>query len=197
MIRHIYDVAEACSDRVVVVTPWPERYRASLPAGCTFVEEVTQKISLPIAAASAHEDSLHPLGSQGPLVGFLQGLAAVGSDWALVLACDLPRLHISTLQAWSQQLESLPEQTIALLPKTEGRWEPLCGFYRCSCQASLADFVEAGGRSFQQWLRYQEVHPISVTDEQIAMLYNCNTPEDWNRIYRGCAEPWGVTDVGL
>lgn len=164
LLRHVYEVAAACSDRVVVVTPWPERYRPSLPGDCGYVEEAVCD---------------RP---QGPLGGFLQGLGAVDTDWVMLLACDMPRLRPEVLQAWAEQIEALPDSTAALLPQRAGRWEPLCGFYRRSVQSSLSRFIDAGGRSFQQWLALEQVCPLQLRQGQGDMMYNCNRPEDWAKI---------------
>jgi len=120
----------------------------------------------------------------GALVGFWQGILAIASpvDWILLLACDLPNLQGDLLQVWADQLANLPETAIAYLPRyvdeySRKQWEPLCGFYRCSCQDSLKEFMANGGRSFQKWLSNQEV--AEIVNVPLAMLFNCNTPEDF------------------
>ncbi|OLP18060.1 molybdenum cofactor guanylyltransferase [Leptolyngbya sp. 'hensonii'] len=162
LLERVCRVAAQCSSQVVVVTPWPDRYRA-LPGlqSCQFVQEQSPE-------------------AQGPLVGFAQGLAQVRADWVLLLACDLPRLEGSLLQQWGQQLERVPPAAIALLPRHPKGWEPLCGFYRHRCLPDLQEFIEEGGRSFQDWLATQVIQELSLTCPQ--MLFNCNTPEDLTTI---------------
>lgn len=123
----------------------------------------------------------------GALVGFWQGTEAIAVpvDWYLLLACDLPRLQGDILQIWANQLEHLPPNAIAYLPRyadENGRkqWEPLCGFYRRESQDSLREFIAAGGRSFQKWLRDQEV--IEIASPPISMLFNCNSPKDFRSL---------------
>ena len=123
----------------------------------------------------------------GALVGFWQGIQAIvnPADWILLLACDLPNLQVDILQIWASQLASLPETAIAYLPRyvdenSQKQWEPLCGFYRWQCQDSLREFINNGGRSFQKWLSNQEV--IEIENIPLAMLFNCNTPEDFHSI---------------
>ncbi|WP_254721992.1 molybdenum cofactor guanylyltransferase [Kovacikia minuta] len=151
-----------------MVTPRVEQYREILPNHCHFI----------------HEKLLsHETKPQGPLIGFAQGLAEVKTDWVLLLACDLPYLSAEVLQRWSQQLPNLGE-AVALLAKTEKDWEPLCGFYRTSCLASLRAEIGRGERSFQRWLSQEVVQPItggnSPAERRIdaRMLFNCNTPTD-------------------
>jgi molybdenum cofactor guanylyltransferase len=123
----------------------------------------------------------------GALVGFWQGIQAVSTsaDWILLLACDLPNLQGDTLQIWANQLIDLPKTAIAYLPRyvdesSQKQWEPLCGFYRWQCQDSLREFINNGGRSFQKWLSNQEV--VEIANAPLAMLFNCNTPDDFRSI---------------
>jgi len=156
----VYSIAESCADPVYVVTPWPERYQKLLPATCQFIQEMPR--------------------NHGPLVGFAQGLAQVQTDWVLLLACDLPRLRVEVLQEWIAELNSAGK-AFALLPRHAKGWEPLCGFYRRSCLPALIDFINHGGRSFQQWLAQHPVQllPLSEDDQ---MLFNCNTPTDLDAV---------------
>ncbi len=159
LIQLVSGIAQSCAAPVYIVTPWPERYQEILPATCRFIREV----HLPLP--------------QGPLIGFAQGLAQVQTDWVLLLACDLPRLRVEVLQDWAAGLNSVGQEAIALLPRHAKGWEPLCGFYRRSCLSALTDFINQGGRSFQQWLAQHQVQilPLSEDDQ---MLFNCNTPAD-------------------
>ena len=156
LLRLVYAAAAAVCELVYVVTPWSERYQPLLPDSCQFVPEL-------------------PL-SQGPLVGFAQGLARVSTDWVLLLACDLPRLRVEVLQGWTKELNYAAPEAIALLTRHAKGWNPLCGFYRRSCLPNLESYINTGGRSFQQWLNYHSVQVLSLPEPQ--MLFNCNTPDD-------------------
>ena len=200
MIRRVYGAAVGCCDPVVVVTPWPERYRGILPKDCAIAQEPT-----PLAHAP----------TPGPLAGFAQGLIHLQADgqpyqghgftssqsdgdvrvpvsfpldcqpslrrnqpqdWVALLACDLPLLQATHLWQGIAQLPGLSAQTLAFLPNRVGRWEPLCGFYRRACLPPLQAFMAAGGQSFQRWLAAVSVEQWQVSDE--AMFFNCNTPAD-------------------
>jgi molybdopterin-guanine dinucleotide biosynthesis protein A len=130
----------------------------------------------------------------GALVGFWQGMNAIANtqdsqfpDWILLLACDLPNINSDTLQIWINHLADLPTSAIAYLPKSSQAnsddhsaksWEPLCGFYRWQCRDSLTKFIADGGRSFQKYLGDRAA--IEIPDVPHAMLFNCNTPEDFH-----------------
>ncbi len=161
LLRRVCEAARGCASPVYVVTFSPERYRDILPESCQIVREV------PLPG----ETEPH-----GPLVGFAQGLVAVETDWVLLLACDLPQLSAEVLRQWARELEAVPKEAIALLPKQAKGWEPLCGFYRCQCLPLLTEFINGGGRSFQRWLAQHPVQELPVSDRN--MLFNCNTPTD-------------------
>lgn len=174
LLRRTYDIAALCTPTVYVVTSRPNLYHPILPPECVLIQE----------CALDSNSATH-----GPLVGFAQGLSHVTTDWVMLLACDLPYLQATILQRWFSQVESL-ESEIAILPITENRWEPLCGFYRVSCLPSLQTFISEGGRSFQSWLAQESVRSIVFSDnpeqhrKERNMLFNCNTPEDLQLLHQ-------------
>ena len=156
-------LALSFTQSVFVVTPWPQRYAHCVPPVCRFVAE--------------------PLPTEGPLMGFYRGLNQVQTAWILLLACDLPRLSVAEVQSWCSQLareisnqRSGSPPFLAMLPPGPKGWHPLCGVYHQSVLASLVEFSQDGGRSFQQWLRRQPVQRIVNVDPKL--LFNCNTPGD-------------------
>lgn len=170
LLRQVCDVALNCTREVYVVTPWIERYRDIVPDACHLIQEVPLPGEIETSGQQAEPFS------HGPLVGFAQGLDRVNTEWVLLLACDLPQLHVKVLQDWALGLENVAEDAIALLPRHTKGWEPLCGFYRRQCLPLLAEFIDEGGRSFQTWLARCPVQELPLSNTQ--MLFNCNTPTD-------------------
>jgi molybdopterin-guanine dinucleotide biosynthesis protein A len=121
----------------------------------------------------------------GPLYAFAEALNQIGdklqTNWILLLSCDLPYLDSETINQWILQLDQVPDDAIAYLAKNpRGFSEVLCGFYRIECKSSLIEYINQGGRSFQQWLSSQNVAELHWDDKRI--FFNCNTPEDWQRL---------------
>ncbi|MGF1590890.1 MAG: molybdenum cofactor guanylyltransferase [Pleurocapsa sp.] len=164
LLNHICLIASECAAQTYVVTPWIEKYLDVVPSSCQLVRE---KLIL---------DSQ----SNIPLIGFIQGMQLVKTEWVLLLACDLPYLSSSQVKQWSLALATVLPTEIALLPRNAKGWEPLCGFYRRSSLASLVAYFEHGGQSFQSWLAMHPVQELSVSDRRC--LFNCNTPEDWKSV---------------
>lgn len=162
MLRRTWNIAQALTSEVWVVTSRVDRYRPLLPT-------TTQWVSEPPPAAN--------MVPAGPLVAFAQVLRQVNTDWVLLLPCDLPALQTDVLDQWKQALPQVAPDKIAYLPRHPKGWEPLCGFYRGDCLSNLQAYVATGGRSFQHWLDQQNVQTIPNVPSE--MLVNCNTPADW------------------
>ncbi|MGI0483422.1 molybdenum cofactor guanylyltransferase [Geminocystis sp. CENA526] len=159
LLRKTFDIAQQCTDRVYIVTPWGEKYRSILPQECNFIQELSS--------------------FQGGLIAFSHALNEVKSDWILLLACDLPFLTVNEIQTWIKYLPSIKESSMAFLPKDEKGWQCLCGFYRSNCRQSLEDYLNTGNRSFQKWLNTEKVEELKVKNKQI--FFNCNTPQDYKK----------------
>ena len=164
LLSQICLLAQECAIAVSVVTPRSEKYQKVVPHGCGLVKERLV------------------MGGQSntPLIGFAQGLEIVETQWVLLLACDLPRLSSSQVKQWSEGLTTVLPTEIALLPRHHKGWEPLCGFYRRDCLASLKTYINGGGRSFQAWLKQHQVKELNLSDR--TCLFNCNTPKDWQSL---------------
>ncbi|ACK70416.1 molybdopterin-guanine dinucleotide biosynthesis protein A [Gloeothece citriformis PCC 7424] len=165
LLKHIYLLAKECAVCVYIITPKIDRYQSILPNECHFLREV------PLSGET------YP---HGPLIGFAQGLTEVKTEWVLLLACDLPCLTVSEVQKWSESLDNVSEEVIAVVPRRDNRWEALCGFYRRSSLNLLNQYITQGGRSFQGWLGQHPVQELSVSNPQV--LFNCNTPEDLTHV---------------
>jgi molybdopterin-guanine dinucleotide biosynthesis protein A len=162
LLNQICTLAQQCASQVYIVTPWIEKYQEIVPVECKFIRE-----TLPSTANQ----------SNGPLIGFAQGLKSVEQEWVLLLACDLPRLNFAEVERWYKYLPEVSSAAIALLPRhPSGWWEPLAGFYRRSCLSLLEAYIAEGGKSFQAFLAQHIVQELPINEWQL--LFNCNTPAD-------------------
>lgn len=162
LITHVCTVAQDCLEFVFVITPSTTKYQDLLPKQVQIIEE---KIILP-----GRESNF-------PLLGFYQGFNQLSSDWVLLLACDLPKLDARVVWEWLEDLNSVSSSALALLPRGDKGWEPLCGFYHRRCLPLLELYLESGGKSFQKWLKQIVVEELVVSDRSV--LFNCNTQEEW------------------
>jgi molybdopterin-guanine dinucleotide biosynthesis protein A len=167
-IQRVGHIATTLSSQVYVLTPWRDRYQDFLTKEIQFLLE------------SNH--------GSGPLIAVAEGLAQISTDWILLLACDLPLLNINVLQNWINQLEQVPDSILAVVPRQNAIWQPLCGFYRQKSLTNLQDFIDKGGNSFQTWLSQISAMPLLVGEQEAKMLSNCNTPKEFEELkdYEKC-----------
>lgn len=171
MLQFISQIALECTPSVHIVTPWPQKYQKLLATD----QHLSRHCYLIPEMRSQNHTEPH-----GPLLGFVQGLQQVSTEWVMLLACDLPRLKSAVLKTGIAQLSQISADAIALLFQQDKGWEPLCGFYRQNCLNSLNRFIESGGRSFQTWLKSETVAPWFPSDPTI--FFNCNTPTDFQQL---------------
>ena len=126
---------------------------------------------------------LHP--QWGALGGVHGALAACSAEWALVVACDLPRVKASLFQ----RLLSLRQGFDAVAPlQPDGRRQPLCALYRvAACLPRSAALIESGERKpvallqsvSTRWVHFAELADLPGAED---FFDNINTPQDYLRI---------------
>lgn len=114
--------------------------------------------------------------SLGPMVGMVTGMKqAPMANW-LVVACDLPRLDVSTLLHLVAAIEP-DEKFLAYRSEFDGLPEPLCTLYTPSALAILAEAQAQDFRCPRKILIRHECRLLEPVSPRA--LDNANTPEDW------------------
>lgn len=112
-------------------------------------------------------------GSEGPLAGMLASMRLhPAADW-LVLACDLPRLDLSTLRHLISSKRP-DEMFLSYRSEFDGLPEPLCALY---APAALTLLRETEFRCPRKVLIRHECRLLEPVTQRA--LDNANTPEDW------------------
>jgi len=115
-------------------------------------------------------------GSEGPLAGMLAAMRyATSADW-LVLACDLPRLDLETLQHLVGSRKS-GEIFLSYRSEFDGLPEPLCAFYSAEALPILEQFQAEGLRCPRKVLIRNDCRLLDPLRPRA--LDNANTPDDW------------------
>jgi molybdopterin-guanine dinucleotide biosynthesis protein A len=120
----------------------------------------------------------------GPGSGPAAGILGVALAWPgrslLVLACDLPEVPAALLQELAR-----PSRFDWVLPRLEGRVEPLCALYRPPALAALASQVALGNLAPQRLteapglsIRYLGRELLARFGLPERMFRNLNTLED-------------------
>lgn len=127
----------------------------------------------------------------GALGGLHAALSACRSEWAIVVACDLPFVTSDLFQ----RLASLRANHDAVVPvQPDGRPQPLAAMYRADpCAQRATGLIEAGRRRpldllqsiNTRWVEFAEIANIAQAER---FFVNINTPEDYYEATRQTAE---------
>ena len=124
----------------------------------------------------------------GALGGLHAALAACKSEWAIVVACDLPFV---TSELFSF-LALLRLDHDAVVPvQQDGRPQPLAALYRVDpCRRRAGELIEAGRRRpldlleavNTRWVEFDELTNLAQPER---FFVNINTPSDYDEAIRG------------
>jgi molybdopterin-guanine dinucleotide biosynthesis protein A len=128
----------------------------------------------------------------GALGGVHASLAVARTEWALVVACDLPFVTAELFR----RLAALRENHEAVVPiQKDGRPQPLCSLYRIDpCLGQAQELIIAGKRRPLDllesvktcWLPFAELQDLDGVEK---FFLNINTPEDYYEATRKGAVP--------
>ncbi|MEO0477854.1 MAG: molybdenum cofactor guanylyltransferase [Planctomycetota bacterium] len=116
----------------------------------------------------------------GPLQAIATGLSALATvDRAIVLACDVPFVTTAALEALLDRLDS---QSDGVVPKFDGRAQPLCAVYRTSLLEPLEALLEAGEQRAMSLTEFDKVLVLSeaesaAIDPSGSAAFDIDTPE--------------------
>jgi molybdopterin-guanine dinucleotide biosynthesis protein A len=119
----------------------------------------------------------------GPLAGLVAALLDCSTEWALILAVDLPFLQADSLQTLITA--TARDCQVATLTQSECL-EPLAAKYRCLTLLFWMERLAAGRLSLREGLRELAVERIALPIES-QDLFNLNTSTDlaeFNRVLR-------------
>ncbi len=114
----------------------------------------------------------------GPLSGIERGLRECTSPRLLALAVDLP--HMTT--AFLRKLRARCDQLTGVVPRLNGRLEPLVAIYPKRCHAFAADALAGSRRAAQDFaticFRRHAVRNFSISNPDDRCFANWNYPAD-------------------
>src|ERR1700704_1198085 len=125
----------------------------------------------------------------GALGGIQAALAACESEWAVILACDLPLVTAELLaRLWllGRQPEGRTFDIIVPI-QPDGRPQPLCAFYRReSCLQTVKSLILSGEHKPRallagvrtRWVDFAELSDLPGAEN---FFLNVNTPNDYER----------------
>jgi molybdopterin-guanine dinucleotide biosynthesis protein A len=158
----------------------------------TFVERIAETLaavtdSITLVGARVVNSGLSSVADVYPEWGALGGLhaalAACRSEWAIVVACDLPFVTAELFN----YLASLRTNHDAVVPlQSDGRPQPLAALYRIEpCLKHATELIEAGRRRPLDLLELVNTHWVPFNnlrnlDHAEKFFVNINTPDDYD-----------------
>lgn len=158
--------------------------RSLLERAVALVDEVCEKTYVSVRHATTEGDrgryaqieDRH--GGVGPADGIVSALLSHTTTGWLVVACDLPRLSVTTLAALVAARDVHSDATA--YSDAAGLPEPLCAIYEPSCRDTMVGFLQRDVRCPRKMLLSMNTHLLApAADDALA---NANTPEQWRDI---------------
>ena len=160
--------------------------------GATLLERiahVASRVAPTIVVGRVREDDF-----QFPEIPFIEdqepGLGPVGGlqtalihfdTPAIVLGCDMPLLHPSSLQWLVERFLELDGHD-GLATRREDGLEPLFSVYRPRVLTEIDAMLDDGERSLRRLISRGDFEEVPVPEHVAATLTNVNTPEDFDAI---------------
>ena len=170
------------------------RYKAlETLGGQSLVERVIDRLSplgTEIIVVAAEEDwgfppdikvktvfDVYP--DKGALVGIYSGLKAASTFYSLVVACDMPFLNVALLR----YLMGLSSGFDAVIPKLEGKLQPLHAVYSKDCLGPIEDMLGEDRRKVTDLpdrlrVRFVGDKEIETFDPEHLSFFNINSEFD-------------------
>ena len=173
------------------------RDKAALPFGpdtlLTRVVRVAQEVAADVVVVGDTSQSMpagvrvvgDPVPRLGPLAALATGLASVGAERALLLACDMPLLVPAVLR----RLAELAGDADASVPLVGGMPMTTCAVYATRVIPRAQALLEKGTRSLRALLDEVSVRWVSEgqlrgLDPDLVSFWDCDTPERYHAALR-------------
>ena len=123
----------------------------------------------------------------GALGGIHAALSATGTEWAIVVACDLPFISRELLWHLMGLARAQPPFDAVVPIQADGRPQPLCALYRREpCLESAERLIATGehtprallGAVNTRWVAFEELAGLPAADN---FFFNVNTPADYEQ----------------
>ncbi|HKG48605.1 MAG TPA: molybdenum cofactor guanylyltransferase [Pyrinomonadaceae bacterium] len=153
------------------------------------LSQIAEPVTLVGGRASASLPTVPDVYAQwGALGGLHAALAASKSEWAIVVACDLPFVTSGLFSF----LAGMRLDHDAVVPiQQDGRPQPLAALYRVDpCLKRAGELIEAGRRRPLDLLeavntRWVEFDKLTNLAQAERFFVNINTPSDYDEAIRG------------
>ena len=116
----------------------------------------------------------------GPLDGLICGLAEIRTNWAFVIACDMPMIHPAMIRLLAEQRAHQHAVTAIV----QGHVQPFAAFYSIRCLPLLRTRFNAGQLGITSALQQLTMTCVDAADliradPSLNSFFDLDTHEDW------------------
>lgn len=169
-----------------------ERIAAALRPLTTTLRLVGAKAQLNASCLESVPDTHERWGALG---GIQAALGACHSEWAMIVACDLPLVSPELFERLWQLARRNPGAFDAVVPiQPDERPQPLCAFYRREpCSQTVERLIAEGEhkprallrRVRTRWVEFRELADLPGSEH---FFLNVNTPDDYEEAQHAWAQ---------
>lgn len=113
----------------------------------------------------------------GPLAGMLSAMRHADTPYIVTVPCDVPAPPADLVERLVATMTTMRRE--ACIASCEGRVQPVFALLRCTLAVCLQEYLEAGERGVENWMRRQRAAVADFPDR--AAFANINTPEELRR----------------
>ncbi|MCI0869492.1 MAG: molybdenum cofactor guanylyltransferase [Chloroflexi bacterium] len=156
------------------------------------VNDHEQASALPISSRDTdltYEIVIDKYPDGGSLGGIYTGLLAASSQWAFVVACDMPFLNVELMR----HMLSMRDGQDVVVPRTDGYPEPTHALYNKSCLPFIEKRLKRDDLKIARFfdeirVRFLEEAEVRGLDGDLLSFFNVNTQDDLDRALTLAAE---------
>lgn len=156
------------------------------------VNDQEQASALPISSRDidlTYEIVIDKYPDGGSLGGIYTGLLAANSQWAFVVACDMPFLNVELMR----HMLSMRDGQDVVVPRTDGYPEPTHALYNKSCLPFIEKRLKRDDLKIARFfdeirVRFLEEAEVRGLDGDLLSFFNVNTQDDLDRALALAAE---------
>lgn len=159
MVQYVYDCVQPLVEQILIVTS-RELATVPYPEGAVVLTDM--------------------FSDKGPLSGIYTGLLSAGSDYNIVVGCDMPFLNRKLLRHMVEQCRGFD----AVVPKlSPSQTEPLHAIYSRSCVDKMRSLLETGQLQIRSLFKEINVKYIGAQecrefDAELSSFININNQAD-------------------
>lgn len=114
----------------------------------------------------------------GPLAGMLSAMRHAVTPYIVTVPCDVPAPPANLVERLAGAMTTMHREIC--IASCAGQVQPVFALMRCALTDRLQEYLVAGGRGVEIWMRQQQAAIVDFPD--CTAFVNINTPEELRRL---------------